>query len=164
MVDDSLAGLRLLALVAQSRRPQVTSPAGGGSPATHRRWGRRPAHGARGAGMQGCGPPLAEPACRTTAMGMADCVSPAFAQHPGDPPSHRHGPTSKVECAIGTSQAASTSSAAAAPNEPRLGRGSWRWSAPLPHRSHRGGRRPPNDGPWSVPPRYSQDGRGELGG
>ena len=99
-----------------------------------------------------------------TAVGTADCVSPGFAQYPGDPPpSHRHGSTLEVGCAAGTSQAASTSSAAMAPDEPRPGRGSWRWSAPLLHRSHRGSRRPPNDGPWSVPPCYSQDGRGQLG-
>jgi hypothetical protein len=50
---------------------------------------------------------------------------PAFAQHPSDPPPHRHGLTSEVGCATGTSQVASTSSATAAmaPNKPCQGRG-----------------------------------------
>ena len=86
MVDDLPAGLRLLVLVAQSRWPLVTSPTGGGSLATHRRWGRRPVRGGQGAGVPECGHPLAEQAGRTLAVDAASCVFPAFAHGPVGPP------------------------------------------------------------------------------
>jgi hypothetical protein len=42
--------------------------------------------------------------------------------------------------------------------------GLWRWLASLLHRSHQGGRRLPNVGPWSVLPRYPRMEGGGLRG
>jgi len=50
------------------------------------RWGRRPVHGGRGAGVPECGHPPAEQAGHTPAVDAASCVFPAFAHGPVGPP------------------------------------------------------------------------------
>ena len=62
------------------------SPVVGGSPATLRRWGRRPFLSDQGVGGQRYGHPLAEQAGRTLAVDAASCVFPAFAHGPVGPP------------------------------------------------------------------------------
>ena len=94
-------------------------------------------------------PPLAEMACHAPAMDVTNGALPSFYQRPSDPALYHHGLTTKIGCAAGTSQAASTS-VAAAPDERCLGRALWKLASSL-HWSHQGHHCPPNDGPSGIP-------------
>jgi hypothetical protein len=94
VVDDLPANPRELGQAARPRWSPDASPTGGGSPATHRRQGRRLVNGDRGASVSGCGPPQVEVACRAPTVAAADGAFPPIGQRPDGPAPHR---CSKVE-------------------------------------------------------------------
>lgn len=85
-IEAFVAKLSLCRGKAQVRQLWVKFLVEGGSPTAHPRWGQRSIHGGQGASMLECGSSLAEQACRTPAMGVADYVSSTFAQDLGGSP------------------------------------------------------------------------------